>query len=197
MSRKINSREESNTAVYEAYVHHQAALKRFISRFLPNLHDIEDVSQETFLRAFSTEKERQIEQPKSFLFRIAKHIALTQLTRKSRQITDYLEEIDHRDALLKAESAEDEILAEESLGVHCEAVATLPPQCRRVYLMRKVYGMTHKEIAGRLDISVSTVEKHLIKGVEQCDYYVHERNGESVPAAKPLTPKKSKVGGRR
>lgn len=38
-----------------------------------------------------------------------------------------------------------------------------------MYLLRKVYGFSHKEIAERLGIAVSTVEKHLIKAVEQCD----------------------------
>lgn len=179
MGRK-NASHPAGSAIHDAYARHQAALKRFISRFLPNSHDIEDVSQETFLRAFTVEKSRVIEQPKSFLFRIAKHVALTQLTRKSRQITDYLEDFDDSEVLLSEDTVEDELIAQETLGIHCEAVAGLPPQCRRVYLMRKVYGMSHKEIAGRLSIAVSTVEKHLIKGVEQCDRYVRERmNNES------------------
>ncbi|MEX2525666.1 MAG: RNA polymerase sigma factor [Gammaproteobacteria bacterium] len=181
MTRKIPGRQDAKIGVYEAYMDHQAALKRFIARFLPSSHDIEDVSQETFLRAFSTEQGRRIEQPRSFLFRIAKHIALTQLTRKSRQITDYLREIDNSDALYTEFSAEEETMAKESLGIHCDAVASLPPQCRRVYLMRKVYGMSHKQIAESLDIAVSTVEKHLIKGVEQCDSYVYSKMQEVLP----------------
>jgi RNA polymerase sigma-70 factor (ECF subfamily) len=181
MSHKPTGRNV-NSGIYDAYTRHQAALKRFISRFLPNSHDIEDVSQETFLRAFTAEKSREIEQPKSFLFRIAKHVALTQLTRKSRQITDYLEDFDDSEVLLTEDSIEDELIARETLGIHCEAVAGLPPQCRRVYLMRKVYGMSHKEIAAQLGIAVSTVEKHLIKGVEQCDRYVRKRmnNTDSI-----------------
>ncbi|OGT82263.1 MAG: hypothetical protein A3J35_00220 [Gammaproteobacteria bacterium RIFCSPLOWO2_02_FULL_52_10] len=176
----------------EAFTRHQGALKRFISRFLPNSYDIEDVSQETFLRAYTTEKTREIEQPKSFLFRIAKHIALTQLTQKSRQITDYLEDFDDSEVLLIEDTVEDEFLARETLGIHCEAVAGLPPQCRRVYLMRKVYGMSHKEIAGQLGIAVSTVEKHLIKGVKLCDRYVREKTNNISSSTEPDRQRKSK-----
>lgn len=189
MSRKPTGRP-GRSAIQDAYAQHQAALKRFISRFLPNSHDIEDVSQETFLRAFTVEKSREIEQPKSYLFRIAKHVALTQLTRKSRQITDYLEDFDDSEVLLTEDTVEDELIARETLGIHCEAVAGLPTQCRRVYLMRKVYGMSHKEIAGRLGIAVSTVEKHLIKGVEQCDRYVRERLNDTIPAGKSIARRK-------
>jgi RNA polymerase sigma factor (sigma-70 family) len=172
---KPKSRPGGNTLVYDAFIKYQAPLKRFISRFLRCPYDIEDVAQEAFLRAYSTEKGRQIEQPKSFLFRIAKHIALTQLTQKSRQITDYIEDFDESEVFPGGDSTEDEVIARQTLGIHCEAIAELPPQCRRAYIMRKVYGMSHKEIAGRLAISVSTVEKHLIKGVKQCDHYVRLR----------------------
>lgn len=193
MSRKTTG-HPGNSAILDAYARHQAALKRFISRFLPNTHDIEDVSQETFLRAFTVEKSRVIEQPKSFLFRIAKHVALTQLTRKSRQITDYLEDFDDSEVLLIEDTVEDEVIARETLGIHCEAVAGLPPQCRRVYLMRKVYGMSHKEIAGKLGIAVSTVEKHLIKGVEQCDRYVRERMNDKSLTRKNTPRSNGKAG---
>lgn len=61
------------------------------------------------------------------------------------------------------------------LELHYEAVAELTPQCRGVYLLRKVHGYSHKEISERLFIAVSTVEKHLMKAVEQCHRYVQER----------------------
>jgi len=83
-------------------------------------------------------------------------------------------------------------LARETLGIHCEAVAGLPPQCRRVYLMRKVYGMSHKEIAGQLGIAVSTVEKHLIKGVKLCDRYVREKTNNISSSTEPDRQRKSK-----
>jgi RNA polymerase sigma-70 factor (ECF subfamily) len=167
------SKQESG--VLRAFESNKSALKRFISRFLHNPQDIEDVAQEAFLRAFIAEKDTKIQQPKSFLFRIAKNVAVSELRMKSRQITDYIEDQASPEVLLGQWTVEDEITAQEKVGIHCEAVSTLPPQCRRVYLMRKVYGMPHKEIAQRLDIAVSTVEKHLMKGVELCDRYVREK----------------------
>lgn len=168
--------------VYDAFLQHQTRLKRYLSRFLCNPQDVEDAAQEAFLRAYNTEKGREIEQPKAFLYRIAKHIALAQLSRKSRQITDYLADFDTLGDLPGEDSAEDEFIARQTFAIHCEAVVELAPQCRRIYLMRKVYGMSHKEIAERIGIAVSTVEKHLIKGVEQCDRYVRQRTEESCSA---------------
>lgn len=173
------------TAVYSAFLRHEAPLKRFVARFLRNSQDIEDIVQETFLRAYRAEVAKEIEQPKSYLFRIAKHLALTQLSNKSRQITDYLEDCGESTVASQSDSVEDEVIASQTLGIHCEAVATLPPQCRRVYLMRKVYGMSHKEIADRLGIAVSTVEKHLIKGVAECDLFCSQRTRASPDSSAP------------
>lgn len=161
--------------VLDAYASHGSALKRFIGRLLRSPADIEDIAQEAFLRAYTVERGREIEQPKSFLFRIAKHLALSQLTRKSRQITDYIEDSVDSEVIPVESSAEDEICALQALGLHCEAVAALAPQCREVYLLRKVHGLSHKQIAAQLGIAVSTVEKHLMKAVEKCDRYIGER----------------------
>lgn len=176
MSRKNNSSPDSG--ILRAFEAHHSSLKRFISRYLCNAQDIEDVAQEAFLRAYSSEKQTPIEQPKSFLFRIAKNVAISELRLKSRQITDYLEEQNSQE-FLSDSTPEGEAQAQQKLKLHCEAVASLPPQCRKVYLMRKVNGMSHKEIAESLDIAVSTVEKHLMKGVGICSRYVCEEKSSN------------------
>ena len=186
MSEQRPAGENQGANVLGAFQLHRLSLKRFIGRYLNNAQDIEDVSQEAFLRAFKAEKTTKVLQPKSFLFRIAKNVAISQLRSKSQQITDYIEDQSVGDVLVSEWSTEDEVMAQQKLGIHCEAVAALPPKCRRVYLMRKVYGMPHKEIAERLGIATSTVEKHLLKGVEACDRFIRERNQEPYTAPQPL-----------
>jgi RNA polymerase sigma factor (sigma-70 family) len=186
---------DPRNAVSEAFLRNESALKRFIRRFFRSTPDVEDIAQETFLRAYAVERDRPIEQPRSLLFRIAKHVALTQLTRKSRQITDYIEDSDESEVLLTEYSAEDEVIARQTLALHCEAVAELAPKCREVYLLRKVHGLSHKEISEQLGIAVSTVEKHLIKAVEQCDAYLRARRGETPGReAKPAVRAARKAG---
>ena len=174
-SRKSSTQEAS---IAEAYVKHESAIKRFLSKFLPCLHDIEDISQEAFLKAYAVEHTRSIDQPKSYLFRVAKHIAISRLRKNTRQALSYIENFEGLELVENACSAEEEVMAHQRLGLRCEAVAALTPQVRRAYLMRKVYGMSYKEISTHLAISISTVEKHLAKGVMQCERFVRERSGE-------------------
>jgi RNA polymerase sigma-70 factor (ECF subfamily) len=175
------------TPVLQAFQKHQAALRRFISRFVQRTQDIDDVAQEAFLRAYRAEKGKPIEQPKSFLFRIAHNVAITELTKKSTQIIDYIADIDESAVVWLEHSAEETAMADQMIGIHCEAVAQLPPQCRRVFLMRKVHGMSHKDIASELGIAISTVEKHMTKAVRDCANYVEKHAGDT-PIAETATP---------
>ena len=161
--------------ITEAYVKYELAIKRFVSKFLPRPHDVEDVSQEAFLKAYAAERKHDIDQPKSYLFRVAKHIAISKLRKDARQPLSFIEDFDILDVIGESSTVEDEIMAREQLGLRCDAVAALSPQVRRAYLMRKVYGMSYKQIAERLNISNSTVEKHLAKGILQCESFVRER----------------------
>lgn len=161
-----------------AYEQHLSALKRYVLRIIHAENDVEDVVQEAFMRAYKTESNTDIRQPKSYLFRVAKHVALNQIRQRVNRPTDYIEDSDPSSVLTSEWTLEDEVLAQEKLGVHCMAVAALPPRRRKVYLMRKVYGMSQKSIADNLSISVSTVEGHLAKAFKECHVYVKARLGE-------------------
>jgi len=166
------------SSVLGAYTQHVSALKRYVMRILHAENDVEDVVQEAFMRAYKSEMHNDIQQPKSYLFRIAKHVALNQVRQKVNRPTDYLEDFEPDSVLVSDWTLEDEVLAQERLGIHCAAVATLPPRRRKVYLMRKVYGMSYKTIASSLGITVSTVEAHLVKAFRQCQTQVKSKTME-------------------
>lgn len=174
------------SAVSAAFLENHAFLKRFLARFFSDRQDIEDVAQEAFLRAYVAEQQKEIEQPRAYLFRIAKNLALTKLTKKSKNITDYLEESGASVVIEWGAAADSEVEAEESLGLYCEAVAALPEKCRQVFLLRKVHGLAHKEIAERMSLSVSSVEKYLFRGVLECRTFVQKHEGR-VPGREAST----------
>ncbi len=155
---------EPPRSILETFMDNQKPLRRFISRYMFSVQDIDDVSQEAFLQAYNAEQKGSIKQPRAFLFRIAKNLMLSEFSKKSRKITDYIEDYEYTEVLATDETLEGNIMAQQKLGIYCEAVASLPPKCRRVVLLKKVYGLSHKEIAAKMGIQISTVEKHLSKG---------------------------------
>ena len=180
-----NNSSRARFSILTEFKNSQLSLRNFISGYLISPHDIDDVSQETFLRAYKAEQEKEIEYPKAFLFTIAKNLMLSEFNRKERKITSYIEDYESSEEILNSANLEQDIFAQQKLGMYCEAVASLPPQCRRVVIMKKIYGMQNKEIAARLDLSLSTVEKHLTKGIRRSHAIFSERhNNTSIDANK-------------
>lgn len=179
-SRDANARAPSR--VTAAFLECNSFLKKYLTNFLPAQPDIEDVAQEAYLRAYIAEQREFIEQPRAFLFRIAKNLALTRLSKKSRQITDYIEEAGTTVVMGTAAASDAELEAQQCFGLYCEAVATLPEKCRQAFLLRKVHGLAHKDIAERMALSISSVEKYLRQGILACQAHVRKHERPSMPS---------------
>jgi RNA polymerase sigma-70 factor (ECF subfamily) len=173
-AKKINSHGKVS-AITHAFIENSVFIKSFLRRFLNSQHDIEDVAQQAYLKAYSAEQKKSIEHPKSYLFTIAKNIAINELTKKSNRVTEYLEECDNSVSIAPSPTLESEIEAEQSLGIYCEAVAALPEACRRIFLLRKVHGLKQTEIADTLGVSLRNVEMHLQKGTLKCREFVRNK----------------------
>jgi RNA polymerase sigma-70 factor (ECF subfamily) len=174
------TRRQKLSPVSKSFLKNESFLKKFISRYMTRPEDIDDVVQESFLKAFAAESEKPIAHPKAFLFRIARNSALSRLRLKSRSITDYIEDLGSSDVVSTAAPVEDQIADQEKLAVFAEAAASLPPQCRRAFLLRKVNGLSHREVAERLGISISTVEKHQAAGLARCSQYMRLREHSNL-----------------
>ena len=176
-----------------AFLSLESGLKQYLMRFFVRHQDIEDVVQETFIRAWESEKNQEINSPKSYLFKVAKNLALSELQKKSNQLMSYMGDLDGLDVIDNTLSIEEALEIQQQLLAFSEAASALPPQCQRVLLMRKVFGFSHKEIARRLNISPRTVEKHLTKGLQRCQDSLEEfLNAESE-----VLPEVKKAGGKQ
>ena len=178
--------DQPNSGIYTAFLQNESILKRFLRRFLYKQEDIDEISQETFLRAYKATKGRQIDSPKAYLFQVARSLAYSELSQKTRKLTDYLEDA-LEDQAGTTDPLEDEVAAQQKVRFFFDAIAELPPQCRRVFLMRKVQGMPHKAISQSLGIGASAVEKHIAIGTERCKRYIENLEGAHNPQGTPVT----------
>ncbi len=131
-------------------------------------HDVEDVLQEAFVRSFEAEGRHSIRDARAFLLRTARNVALDHVTSASYRRTGSLDSLDAEQFVDEAAPVEAQVDSEQRFLAFCEAVGSLPEQCRRVFVLRKVYGLSQEEIAQRLGIAQSTVEKHIAKGLLLC-----------------------------
>ena len=162
------------STILEAYLENEAALKRFLRRFTKSREGADDLAQEAFLRAFAAESEHLIASPKAFLFKVARNLALNELAKKASVTIEPLGDFEGQSVLEDSSQAavDDAVDSRERIRVLARAIAALPPQCAKVFILRKMQGLSQKEIAARLNISVRTVENHVALGLVRCKAYM-------------------------
>ena len=156
------------TRLVKAFLEQEARLRGYLRRFTDSDHDIDDICQETMTRCLEAAKAREIQHPGAFLFGVARNVVRKRFERKSRSLIDFIADFSPDDHVVDARPLDDIMHEQERLTRYDEAIARLPPQCRRVFVMRKVYGYSHREIADMLDISIKTVENHVSTGLKRC-----------------------------
>jgi RNA polymerase sigma-70 factor (ECF subfamily) len=179
--------EKSNRAdadrMLGAYRDNESVLKAFLRRFTNNSHDVEDICQETVLRALEAVRSREILEPGPFLFGVARNIVRNNFAKKSRNLIDFVTDFSPDEYVSETPSPEQALDEQQRLLLFGEALASLPAQCKQVFVLKKVHGHSHKEIARMLHISVSTVEKHAAMGLKRCSDFVTRQAGRDARAA--------------
>jgi RNA polymerase sigma factor (sigma-70 family) len=153
---------------------HRPALHRYLSKFTSGADDVEDLVQETFVRVYSLADYRSVESPKALLYRIAHNLAVERARRQITQATDSMADLEPLGVYSSEAPAEEQIDARRRFESFCAAVEKLPPLCRRVFVLRKVYKLSHAEISEVLNVSHSTIEKHVAKGLVRCRDYMRD-----------------------
>ncbi|PCI64626.1 MAG: RNA polymerase subunit sigma-24 [Kordiimonadales bacterium] len=168
--------------ILKAFMRNEQAIRRYIARYRSDVQDVEDFTQETFLRGFAAETKGDIREPKAFLFKIAKNIALLDIRKKKRGPTDFIEDSGGSELLVDEEqlTADAWLDGRRKLVLLSKAAASLPPKCRKAFLMRRVEGLQYKQIANRMNISVSAVEKHVMVGLLKCNSYLREHGYDAA-----------------
>lgn len=159
---------EARTAWFKTVIlTEEPALRRRCRRSVRNAADLDDLVAETLTRAFSTPHWARIDRGRAFLFTIARNILIDSARRTRVVAIDLLANADDLAEEDGAPSPERIVAARDELRRLQVAVDSLPPQPRTAFLLRRVEDLSLQEIAARMGLSVSTVEKHLAKALRR------------------------------
>ncbi|MDI4665502.1 sigma-70 family RNA polymerase sigma factor [Xanthobacter autotrophicus] len=151
-----------------AFARHYDELLRHVARRIGNPAMARDVVQDTFLRIHASAPSAEIASPSAYLFRVADNLAIDHLRQEAVRSRLVTAEVEYEGVAAPEPSAEHALDYKQRLRVLDAAIAELPPKCREVFLMHKFDGLSHGEIAERLGISRSMVEKHVMKALVHC-----------------------------
>jgi RNA polymerase sigma-70 factor (ECF subfamily) len=144
---------------------HEEALLRYLARTWSNHDEIHDLRQETYVRVYEAAVRARPLSPKSFMFTIARHLMADRIRRGRVVSIEATADLEALNVLVDEISPEQRASARQELSRLAQAFDRLPPQCRKVVWMRKVEGISQKQVAERLGVSEGAVEKQITKGV--------------------------------
>ena len=152
---------------YHAFETYRAELRAFATRKLRNRAMAEDIVQEACLRLAGLQG-ATIENPRAYLYRVVGNLVTDHQRREklhSQVMAGLAGEADLADPVADAERR---LIAKERVRLLVRAIADLPPRCRECFVLRRFEDLSQDEIAHRMGISRSMVEKHLRLALVHC-----------------------------
>ncbi|WP_369309882.1 RNA polymerase sigma factor [Providencia rettgeri] len=166
-----------------AYQSTYCQLVRFFRNRLDNSNDADDLSQDVFTLWLNRKEQTPVKESRAYLFKIANHVLIDHWRRNQRQTKSEtsIDEVVHEHNFEQREADPSEIVEyQQRIQRLSEALETLPPRRREAFLLYRFDGLSQSEIAERMEISISMVEKHIAAALVHCKKHLdNQGNGSS------------------
>jgi RNA polymerase sigma-70 factor, ECF subfamily len=182
--RKLDSRAEDSRLIEEALRGDDRAYKKlmakyhdaiynFIYRMVHDREQVEDLTQEAFIKAFSSLKNFNEEFAFStWLYKIATNNCIDYIRKKKLQMYSIDKPIESKDSDFTFELPDDsfepdqELISDQRTLMLRKAIDHLPEKYRRVIFLRHVEEKSYEEIAAQLKLPIGTVKAHIFRARE-------------------------------
>lgn len=156
---------------------HRPALRTWLLARFPTLPDIDDLVEESVVRVFRARQSMAIQSPRALLFATARNLALDLVRRQQVVAFESLTEETDLSRLADSSDVAASVNRQQELELLTRAIQTLPERCRQIFTLRTAYGFTSRQIAAKLGVSESTVEKQMATGIRLCAAFFAARDG--------------------
>jgi RNA polymerase sigma factor (sigma-70 family) len=148
-------------------------LARVLARMV-NRQEVDDVLTDAFIRSRDSGGGKPtLRSQSAFLLRTATAMAMTRFSRPGPRLNAQIEDLSLPEvSQLASDSQEAENDASQRFVAFCRAVGGLPEECRRVMILKKVYGLSLADIADHLGTTRAVVEKDMARGLMMCRDYL-------------------------
>jgi RNA polymerase sigma-70 factor (family 1) len=168
---------DSEQAFTELFHIFTPKLLPFVSRLTRNEHIAKELIQETFLRLWVDRVNlTEIQNPSAWIYRIASNLSINWLrTQGSRR--RIIQKIEPQEA---TDSVVQELDSKELHGIIQQAVNQLPEKRQEIYRLSREEGLSHQQIAEKLNISPNTVKNQLIHALKSIRESISTQTGLSL-----------------
>jgi RNA polymerase sigma factor (sigma-70 family) len=154
---------------------HEPMLRAWLRGRFPTLHDLDDLIQESYARLLRARAAGHVRNARNYLFATARNAALDFFRHERLAPFDPIGEKADQCVLDTETDVAATVSRQQELQLLSDAMQALPSRCRQVFTLRKLYGLSHHEIAAQLGISERTVEAQIDKAMRRCAAFLRER----------------------
>jgi RNA polymerase sigma factor (sigma-70 family) len=153
-------------ALEHQFRHARAALVTWFRRRIGDAAEAEDLAQECYVRIAGRDGAPIADHFEGYLYQTAKSVLFDRRRRRTvRQADAHVSLLPEHDAADESDTLRS-LLARERLRQVSAVLTAMPERTRSIFVLSRLEGMRYAEIAVRFDISVSAVQKHMLRAIE-------------------------------
>ncbi|WP_419814550.1 RNA polymerase sigma factor [Glacieibacterium sp.] len=157
---------------------HEAAVRRWLSRALDTTA-VEDIIQESYCRIAGLRCTDHIFNGRAYFFQTARSLVLQQMRRSRVVRIDTVAELDALPLAHNEPSPERITAGRRELARVMDLIGRLPDRCRQVIEMRKIQGLSQRDVASILGVSEHVIENDVIKGLKEISRTIAEHDEQA------------------
>jgi len=151
---------------------HEPALRAYLRGRFSCRTDIDDIMQETYVRLFRAREAGKASLTRAYLFVVARNVALDVIRHRQVISIDALADIERLSVVEDSPGVPEAISHEQELQLFADAIRALPPRCAQIVTLRRIEGLSYREIGRRLGVAESTINTQLAIGLMRCRNYL-------------------------
>lgn len=176
---------------------HEAALRGWLSRRrAPAAFDVDDIVQESYAVLAERERLDDILNPRAYLFQVAHSLVVRNIRRARIVPILAVEDLGVTEWADEAATPEQNAIAHDDLRQLAEVIASMPGQTREAFVLRRIRGLSQREIASRMGLSENTVEKHIVRGIRWLGKWFASGGNPRAKTSKQLEREQRRASGR-
>lgn len=163
----MSFRSERNAWLADHILPHEVWLRRSIARHAASCGmDVDDLVQESYAILIRLPSIETIRDPRRYALQVARSILLQQVRRARIVPIDAIADMVAFDPAADLPDPEEQAAGWQELNRVAEAIAAMPEPVRKAFWLRRVEGLSQREVASKLSLSENTVEKQIARGIK-------------------------------
>jgi RNA polymerase sigma factor (sigma-70 family) len=144
---------------------HEAAVRAWLKSWTGRDQDIDDIIQEAYCRLAAMDDVTHVGNGRAYMFQTARNIVLEQVRRSKIVRIDNVTDIGSLSIVDEAPPMDRVVSGARELQRVEQLIEQLPLKCRRIFILRRIHGVSQREIAQMLGITEAAVEKQAARGL--------------------------------